>query len=190
MRNAARSKNVMTVDIDRIAGARVDLRPVRVEDAAYIHGLRTDPAYNAHLSPVSGTADDQAAWISSYKEREAAGGEIYFIIERKDGKPCGTVRLYDITADSFTWGSWILDEGKPAKAALDSAMLVYRVAFERLGLERAVFDVRRDNARTLAFHDRFGAMRVGEDDLNIYYTYEKEAFERAARELATALEAT
>ncbi|RBI86851.1 N-acetyltransferase, partial [Rhodosalinus halophilus] len=25
------------------------------EDAAYLHGLRTDPRYNAHLSPVTGT---------------------------------------------------------------------------------------------------------------------------------------
>lgn len=177
----------MNLDIARIPGVRVDLRPVGVEDAAYIHGLRTAPAFNAHLSPVSGTVDDQASWIVSYKEREAAGEELYFIIERKDGRPCGTVRLYEITADRFTWGSWILDEGKPSKAALDSAMLVYRMAFERLGLSRAVFDVRRDNVHTLAFHDRFGATRVKDDDLNVYYVYEKEVFERSTPAFLDAL---
>lgn len=177
----------MKLDIARVPGVRVDLRPVEVGDAGYIHGLRTDPAYNAHLSAVTGTAEDQAAWISAYKQREATGEELYFIIERKDGQPCGTVRLYEITSDSFTWGSWILDEGKPPKAALDSAILVYRMAFERLGLRRAVFDVRKDNARTLAFHDRFGAPRVRDDDLNIYYVYERDTFERSIPALVEGL---
>lgn len=174
----------MSTDIARVAGARLDLRLVGVDDAAYIQNLRTDPRYNAHLSAVSGTVQDQASWIASYKEREATGQELYFIMERKDGRQCGTVRLYEITAESFSWGSWILDENKPAKAALESAMLVYRIAFNRLCLMRAVFDVRRDNVRTLAFHDRFGATRVREDDLNVYYVFDRETFER----LAPALE--
>lgn len=177
----------MNTDIAHISGARLDLRLVSVEDAAYIHGLRADPRYGAYLSQSTGTVRDQASWIASYKEREATGRELYFIIECKDQRPCGTVRLYEITSGSFTWGSWILDENKPAKAALDSAMLIYRIAFERLGLLRAVFDVRRDNVHTLAFHDRFGATRVRDDDLNVYFVYEKEAFEQAAPALEKAL---
>lgn len=177
----------MSMDIARISGARLDLRLVGVEDAAYIQSLRTDPRYSTYLSSVSGTVQDQASWIASYKGREATGQELYFIIECKDRRRCGTVRLYEITSESFTWGSWILDESKPAKAALDSSILVYRIAFERLGLLRAVFDVRRDNVRTLAFHDRFGATRVREDDLNVYYLYEKEAFEQSAPALEETL---
>ena len=80
-----------------MTGSRLRLRPVMPEDAAFIHGLRTDPAYNTHLSPVTGTVDDQRAWIEAYKVREAAGEEIYYVIERRDGVPCGVVRLYDIT---------------------------------------------------------------------------------------------
>ena len=42
-----------------MTGSRLRLRPVMSEDAAFIHGLRTDPAYNTHLSPVTGTVDDR-----------------------------------------------------------------------------------------------------------------------------------
>ncbi|MRU15675.1 GNAT family N-acetyltransferase [Roseovarius sp. A21] len=157
---------------------RLRLRPVRPEDATYIYGLRMNPDYNRHLSEVTGTVADQRAWIERYKAREAQGQEIYYIIERLgDGVPCGTVRLYDIAADSFTWGSWILDENKTPKAALESAVLVYVVAFDRLGCSRALFDVRRDNSRTLDFHRRFGARETRYDDLNVYFEYPRAHFE-------------
>jgi RimJ/RimL family protein N-acetyltransferase len=157
-------------------GANVRLRPVVPQDAAFIHGLRVDPAYNAHLSPVTGTAADQRDWILRYKEREAAGQEIYFVIERLDGTPCGTVRLYDITVDSFTWGSWILNEDKPPKAALESALLLYDIGFEVLDKSRSVFDVRADNERTLNFHLRFGAEETGSDSKNIYFELTRKKF--------------
>ena len=161
-----------------VEGPNLRLRPVRPGDAAYIHGLRVNPAYNRHLSPVTGTIADQRAWIERYQSREAAGQEIYYLIERRDtGQPCGTVRLYDIEADRFTWGSWILDQAKPPKAALESAVLIYDVGFAGLGRDLAVFDVRRDNDRTLTFHHRFGAQETGSDDVNIYFTYPRARFQ-------------
>jgi RimJ/RimL family protein N-acetyltransferase len=86
------------------------------------------------------------------------------------------VRLYDIEGDRFTWGSWILDANKPPKAALESAVLIYDIGFRAFGKARAVFDVRRDNARTLAFHRRFGATETGTDDQNVYFTYPRDRF--------------
>lgn len=50
--------------IPEIAGKRLRLRLVVPGDAAFIHRLRTGPAHNAHLSPVTGTVEDQNAWIS------------------------------------------------------------------------------------------------------------------------------
>ncbi len=161
----------------QIIGHAATLRLVTEDDAEYIWGLRMDPRYNTHLSQVSGTAEDQRAWITRYKAREAAGSEYYFVIcRRDDGRRCGTVRIYDIRDGQFTWGSWILDDAKPPKAALDSALLVYRFAFDVLGLERAVYDVRADNAHTLAFHDRFGGQRTGMDAENVYYEIPAELF--------------
>lgn len=159
-------------------GTFLRLRPLQLLDAEYIHGLRMNAIYNRHLSPVSGAVDEQRVWIERYKDREAKTQELYYIIERCDtGIPCGTVRLYDIGSDHFTWGSWILDQNKSPKAALESALLVYDVGFTKLGCARAVFDVRLDNERTLSFHRRFGAREIGADELNVYFEYTRKRFD-------------
>lgn len=163
--------------VDRVEGPNLTLRLIEPDDAAYVHGLRTNPEYNRHLSEVRGTVETQRQWIEGYKARESDGHELYYVIERKDGARCGLVRLYEIEKAQFTWGSWILDESKPPKAALESAVLIYDVGFGRLGCEKAVFDVRRENAHTNAFHRRFGAREIGEDADNIYFEYLRVRFD-------------
>jgi len=161
-----------------VDGPRLRLRLVEPGDAAYLYDLRTDPRYNTHLSPVSGAVEDQRTWIESYKQREAEGCEAYYIIERRDtGQPCGTVRLYDIQADRFTWGSWILDTNKPPKAALESAVLSFGVGFETLGLLEALVDVRIANEKALAIYKRLGMTELRRDDREIYFVYPRERFE-------------
>ncbi|MFU8865526.1 MAG: GNAT family N-acetyltransferase [Rhodobacterales bacterium] len=167
---------IQTSHIDPILGHYLMLRLIQPEDAGYVFGLRTDPTYNTHLSEVQGTAEDQRRWIASYKTREAAGQEFYHIIARKDGQPCGTVRLYDIGSDQFTWGSWILDASKPPKAALESAVLSFGFGFETLGRTEALIDVRHDNHRAAAFYRRFGMTETGQDDVNLYFTYTRSRF--------------
>ncbi len=165
-------------DLATIVGpCALDMRLVTPDDAEYIHALRTDPAFNTHLSAVGGGVEAQRTWIEDYKHREKAGSQFYFIIETKSGQRCGLVRIYDITKDNFTWGSWILDRNKPPKAALESAFLIYLFAFEKLGLRRATFEVMRENKRTLAFHHRFGAHKTGEDETNFYFEYDAADFE-------------
>lgn len=162
--------------LSRVDGVQLSLRLVMPDDANYIHGLRMDPAYNSHLSAVTGTVEDQRRWIEAYKTREAAGAEYYFMIERTDGLRCGVVRLYDIKSDGFTWGSWILDENKPPKAALESAVLSFSVAFERLGAAVGYIDVRKHNTRAIAFYRRLGMQKTHEDVHNIYFEYTNEQF--------------
>jgi RimJ/RimL family protein N-acetyltransferase len=154
-----------------VEGIFLRLRPVQPDDAPYVHRLRTDQRYNAHLSPVTGTVADQRRWIEGYKAREAEGSEIYFVIERLDGGACGLVRLYDIRADRFTWGSWILDENKTPKAALESAILSFGVGFERLSIPRAILDVRQGNDRAIRFYRRFGMSETGADEQDIFFEY-------------------
>ena len=161
--------NIVCNHLGRIEGVRLVLRLVEPSDAQFIHGLRTDPAYNTHLSPVTGTVEDQRAWIDAYKAREEAGEEFYYVIERRDHRPCGVVRLYGITEDNFTWGSWLLNSDKPPKAALESALLIYEIGFGILNKSCAVFDVRADNERVLRFHHRFGAVETGRDAENLYF---------------------
>jgi RimJ/RimL family protein N-acetyltransferase len=174
--------------IERVTGPNLVLRLITPDDAGYLHSLRVDPAYNAHLSPVQGSADDQRRWIQAYKMREATGTELYYVIERRDGKRCGVVRLYEIGADSFTWGSWILDHNKPPKAALESAVLIYVIGFEILKLPKAVFEVRRDNAHTIAFHERFNATRTHKDEQDIFFEFPSSQFARDKADYMTLLE--
>jgi RimJ/RimL family protein N-acetyltransferase len=175
---------------ESLIGSVITLKLAEESDAAFIWMLRNDPRYNTHLSTTSGTVEDQKAWLRRYKEREAAGSEYYFCIFRNDdGRPCGTVRVYDVRDGQFTWGSWILNEDKPAKAALDTAIQIYRFGFDVLGLAKSVYDVRRENTHTLDFHDRFGGLRTGEDAENIYYELPRQRFFDLAPSYAKAFAA-
>jgi len=164
-------------EIKRVAGRSLTFRLVEPEDAAYIYELRQDERYNAHLSPPPPSVAAQEEWINRYKSRERALNELYYIMETK-GERCGVVRIYDIHEDTFTWGSWILDERKPPKAALESALLIYDIAFGKLGLRLARFDVRRDNERTLAFHRRFGARELRADEQDVFFEFDRQDFAR------------
>lgn len=155
----------------------IRLRFVEVSDAAFILKLRLDDRYNQFLSNVSPEVESQKKWISAYKAEEAEGKQFYFIIERLDGVPCGTVRVYDLREDSFCWGSWILNEEKTRLAALESALLVYRFGFENLGFKKSHFEVMKANEKVLSFHEKMGAAQVSEDVNNIYYEISKESVE-------------
>ena len=172
-----------------VEGVRLRLRLIQPEDARYLFELRTNPNYNRHLSPVSGTSDDQRLWIERYKDREAAGEEYYLVIERRDtGEACGVVRIYDIDDDHFTWGSWILDHRKPPKAALESAVLSFGVGFDMLGKSRALIDVRRGNDRAISIYERLGMRRTGEDEINLYFEYSAEDYARDRSRYMTIIE--
>ncbi|PRD68508.1 N-acetyltransferase [Malikia spinosa] len=159
---------------DFIKGKSLVLRNVVVADAAFILSLRTDPKKSRHLSQVSDDLGEQVAWISSYENRDT---EAYFIIEDFHGVPLGTVRMYDARGESFCWGSWILLEGVVSSAAIESALMVYAYALESLGFRCAHFQVRKDNERVWKFHERFGAERTAENEVEYEYNLSNMAIE-------------
>lgn len=165
----------------------VNLRLVEEDDAAFILSLRTDKKYNQHLSQVTGGVAEQAAWIRKYKDDEKNKLQYYFIIERHDGVRCGTVRIYDIRPDSFSWGSWILNEDKTRFAAIESAFLVYTFGFDHLNFEKSHFDVRKENIKVLSFHEKMGAVRTGETELDFLYEISKTSVLAAKEKLTGKL---
>jgi RimJ/RimL family protein N-acetyltransferase len=164
----------------RISGNTIDLRLVELDDAAFILGLRLDERLNRHISATDADVESQVEWLRQYKEREREGREYYFIVEGKDGMPCGTVRLYDFRQDSFCWGSWIMLPGNAAKA-FESAVLAYQCGFENLGFAKSHFTVDKANSRVVAFHKRFGAKVVREDETVYYFEASKADFEAAKK---------
>ena len=132
------------------------LRPVQMEDAADILALRTDPALSRYIHEVSPRVEDQQTWLERYFDRE---GDFYFIIERiGDSYPHGTVGLYDVANGQAEWGRWLLKPGSLGAPA--SALMIYRVAFNVLSLERVYCRTVAQNLSVLSFHDSCGLVRA------------------------------
>jgi RimJ/RimL family protein N-acetyltransferase len=157
--------------VAEVRGLRILLRDAREEDAAFILSLRTDPRKARFLSPVEDDVARQREWIREY---QASVGQAYFVVCGLDGEPLGTVRLYDAQGDSFSWGSWVLKEGAPMFAALESALLVYRLGLQ-WGFRAAHFQVHKANASVVAFHERMGAVRTGENDEEVFLRIDEPA---------------
>ncbi|ALM85283.1 GNAT family N-acetyltransferase [Bordetella sp. N] len=171
----------------KIQGRSINLRLAQPEDAQFILDLRLNESRNEFVSRVDSDVKKQKEWIENYKTREAAGSEYYFMIEDHAGRPVGTIRVYDYRGPSFCWGSWMLVENAPRNAAIESALLIYEFAFNHLGFQQAHFDVRRGNHRVIAFHQRFGAEVVNEDDLDLFFEYRQDAYEAARARYAKFL---
>lgn len=155
----------------RVVGKTLTFRDATVADAAFILSLRTDSEKSRYLSTVSADLSDQQAWLERYAKFD---DQAYFIIVYQN-EPIGTVRLYDAQADSFCWGSWILKSSRPSHAAMESALMVYAYAVDNLGFRSAHFDVRKGNERVWQFHERFGAQRKAENELDYFYNLDSEA---------------
>lgn len=141
-------------------------RNAEVTDAAFILSLRSDNNKSRYLSQTSPEFSHQVAWLNDYTGKT---DQAYFIIETKERVLLGTVRLYDAHSNSFCWGSWILKDGAPQSAAVESALMVYSYAIDHLGFRAAHFDVRKGNENVWRFHERFGAARVGETENDYLY---------------------
>ncbi|ELJ8486937.1 GNAT family N-acetyltransferase [Vibrio cholerae] len=165
----------------------VRLRLVTEQDAEFILQLRLDDKYNQFLSSVTPDLRSQKDWIRKYKDDEQSKKQFYFIIERLDGTPCGTVRIYDLRDESFCWGSWILNENKTRYAALESAFLVYKFGFEQLGYQKSHFDVMKGNQKVISFHKKMGAVEVSSDDENYYFEINKYSVDETQNKLMSKL---
>lgn len=150
----------------KVTGKSLVFRNAVVADAEFIISLRTDEEKSRYLSYTSPDTQAQRDWLEQYGHAE---NQAYFIIESLTGEPLGTIRLYDPRGCSFCWGSWILKSGRPSGAAMESALMVYSYAVDHLGFRAAHFDVRRGNEKVWQFHERFGAVRVSEDELDYFY---------------------
>ena len=155
----------------------LNLRTVAIEDAEFIYNMRQNQNKTKYLSRVTGTVESQKEWIKNYKQREEEKKEFYFVIESKDKEKLGLVRMYDFQDESFCWGSWLIKEDAPKTTAIESALQIYEFGFYSLGFEKSHFDVRKGNDKVIAFHQRFGAKIVDEDELDYFFNFEKSDYE-------------
>jgi len=154
-------------------GNSIRFRNVEPRDGEFILRLRTDPQKGRHLSPTSPDLMQQKRYLEAYA---ASSNQAYFIIETLDGRPVGTVRIYDPQGRSFCWGSWILSDDAPKSSAVESTLMIYAYGLA-LGFDSSHFDVRRANEKVWQYHERCGARRIRETDLDYFYTIDRPAID-------------
>lgn len=143
----------MRHDID-IEGFAYRLRPISEEDAEFVVSLRSDAKLGRYLHPGAQDVGSQLKWLAQYFERP---GDYYFVIERLGrNTPDGVISIYDVdgTLRTGEWGRWILRAGSPA--AVESAFLIYSVAFDILQLESVFCRTVAENQKVVSFHDSCG----------------------------------
>jgi len=160
-----------------IYGKNINMRTVETEDAEFIYNMRQNQEKTKYLSKIIGTVESQKEWIQSYKQREENKEEFYFVIESKDEEKLGLVRMYDFKDNSFCWGSWLIKENAPKSTAIESALQIYEFGFYSLGFLKSHFEVQKGNDKVIAFHQRFGAKIVSEDEKEVFFNFEKSDYE-------------
>ena len=141
-----------------LPGYAFRLRPVREADARYIVDLRRRAG--GFLNRGAQSADAQLQWLARYLER---AGDYHFVVESSNGaRREGLVGVYGMSSPNreAEWGRWVLEPG--SNAAVESAFLIYRCAFDRLQLERVRCRTLAANAAVVAFHDSCGLARAEE----------------------------
>jgi len=134
----------------------VRLRPIALEDAAFIYQLRRTPGLSDYIGALNDDYSVHLDWMERYFGRE---NDYYFCIELSSGQPVGTIAIYDIAEKSGNWGRWIISPSFPAASA--SVWLMFHIAFEVLGLSSVYSNTVASNGSVLSFHDSCGVPRTG-----------------------------
>jgi RimJ/RimL family protein N-acetyltransferase len=137
-------------------GFGVRLRPVRMEDAAFIVWLRNLEHVKGRVGDSAADTSAQEAWLKAYFKRD---GDYYFIVETAGGTAVGAYGIYDVIADSAESGRWIIRPEVPA--AIPSALLAFDLAFGALNLKQVRVTTVSTNQSVLSLNRRFGFREVG-----------------------------
>lgn len=153
-------------------------RFVTIEDASFIHELRTNPQLSVFLSITKGTVFSQIKWIEDYKKREARGLEFYFITENNKNEKFGVNRIYNISGRVFEIGSWLFKRNSPSGVSILSDISTREYGFNVLNMDEMVFQVRKENKSVINYHKHYLPDLISEDDLNYYFSLNKTTFNR------------
>jgi RimJ/RimL family protein N-acetyltransferase len=144
-------KNIAMQHSYRAEGFGARLRPVRMEDAAYIVWLRNLEHAKGRLGDSAKDVAAQEAWLKDYFGRP---GDYYFIIETRGGTPAGAYGIYNVTGTSAESGRWVIQPEIPA--AIPSAVLAFDLAFGELGLTELRAKTVSTNQPVLSLNKKFG----------------------------------
>jgi RimJ/RimL family protein N-acetyltransferase len=133
------------------------LRPVRMEDAAFIVWLRNLDHVKGRVGDSANNLASQEAWLEKYFTRE---GDYYFILETPGGIPLGTHGIYDVTGTSAEKGRQIMRH-EVMGAGVPAAVLATDLAFEKLGMTELRSNCVSTNLSVHSLHRKSGFKQVG-----------------------------
>lgn len=143
-----------------LSGRFVDLRPLTPEDAACTFRWRSSQRAQ-FLNRGAQSVEQQAQWIATRPDTE-----VNFLIQRKDGMAVGMLSLTAIDQVNrraepgrFLIGEPDLVKGVPAAA--EAMLLLYELAFDRLGLERVYGTVASPNVLMIKWQKYVGMKEEG-----------------------------
>jgi RimJ/RimL family protein N-acetyltransferase len=136
-------------------GFGVRLRPVRMEDAAFIVWLRNLDHVKGKLGDSATKVAHQEAWLKEYFARE---GDCYFITETLSGISVGTHGLYEPSNGSAEAGRLIMRPGVPAAVA--TSLITFDLAFGEMGLVELRGTSVSTNVKVHSYVAKFGFRTV------------------------------
>src|ERR1700722_15139327 len=139
----------------KVEGFGARLRPVRMEDAAYIVWLRNLEHAKGRLGDSAKDVAAQEAWLKEYFGR---AGDYYFIIETQNGTPAGSFGIYNVTGTSAESGRWVIQPEIPI--AIPSAVIAFDLAFGKLGLTELRAKTVSTNQPVLSLNKKFGFREI------------------------------
>lgn len=155
-----------------LIGKYVNLREVNVKDAEFILSLRCNENKSKFLHSTEYDIEKQRKYIEAYFDKN----EYYFIAENKEGQTIGTIRIYEITENTFTIGSWLMIDNLKPEEVVESEFLCRMYGFETLKKTLCVYDVRKENKKVIRYHKMVGAKIVGQTELDYLFECTKEDY--------------
>ena len=161
----------------------LNVRFVTEEDAEFILQLRTDERLGRYINHTENNIETQRHWIQKYKYLESNGKEYYFIFETQMKNPLGVYRLYEISDESFTSGSWIFLPNAPLGASMLAFIIAREIAWEITPGAKNYFDIKKNNSSVLQFTSKFHPKVIKETEDTLYFENTREDFEKNKNEI-------
>ena len=158
---------------EELQGQYVNLREITLADAAFVIELRCG-LKSEFLNPTKNDVGLQEQYIENYFKKN---DEWYFIVEDKQGKALGTIRIYNVCGTRFQSGSWIMSDGASISQTFEGHYLMKHYAYHLLNFHTDYCEVNKKNKKLIRFHQFYGAKIVGENDMDYLFELTKDEFE-------------
>ena len=137
-------------------GFGVRIRPVKLDDAAFIVWLRGLDRTKGKLGDSAAGVADQEAWLQTYFKRE---DDLYFITETLSGIPLGTHGISHVANGSGEAGRLIIRPVVPG--AVPTSLITFDLAFGEMGLTELRGTSVSTNEKVHSYVRKFGFRQTG-----------------------------